>query len=200
MATHSGCKKLNPVGRWPSSQHGRKCAVDGCTNTAKPVSGYCNKHHIRKYRGKDPHKMLIKERPTIDPQTGDCWNWNRSISKFGYGLTKINGRTITIHRLAYIEVNGTIPDGMSVLHHCDNKRCFNPDHLFIGTLLDNMRDMCEKGRQARGERHGRAKLNAEAINFIRNSKHRHVFLSKKFGVSATAIMKVRAGTRWQHVI
>lgn len=72
----------------------------------------------------------------------DCWEWKGGVSGNGYG----NFNNIRSHRFAYEYRNGAIPEGMYVCHHCDNKLCCNPNHLFLGTALDNMKDKINKGR------------------------------------------------------
>jgi hypothetical protein len=79
----------------------------------------------------------------IDDSTG-CFIWNKTKFGNGYGRYKYNKRA---HRVAWEIVNGPIPNGLLVLHHCDVRACVNPEHLFIGTQLDNMRDMISKGRK-----------------------------------------------------
>lgn len=82
-------------------------------------------------------------------ERGDgCWNWLRGVKQADrpYGVTYWNGRKVKAHRLAWQFQHGSIPEGMHVLHRCDNPRCVRPDHLFLGTHLDNMRDMRSKGR------------------------------------------------------
>lgn len=77
----------------------------------------------------------------------DCVLWTGYIKPDGYGQTKvIDGRQWIAHRRAWFEAHGPIPDGMLVLHRCDTPSCVNVDHLWIGTQLDNMRDMVAKGR------------------------------------------------------
>ena len=77
----------------------------------------------------------------------DCWNWLASTSGVGrYGKAKKNGITTSTHRMAWIIANGLIPEDMQVLHKCDNKRCVNPNHLFLGDQSDNMIDKVRKGR------------------------------------------------------
>ena len=92
-------------------------------------------------------------------EPGDCWRWLGGTRK-GYGRFKLKGRMVTAHRHAYELEVGPIPDGLFVLHECDNPSCVNPRHLFLGTQLDNIRDRDKKGRHVacHGERHGEAKL------------------------------------------
>jgi hypothetical protein len=78
----------------------------------------------------------------------ECWEWKRRRSHRGYGETRWGGKTERANRRAWLLVNGPIPIGVSVLHHCDNPPCCNPAHLFLGTHTDNMRDMAAKGRTA----------------------------------------------------
>jgi hypothetical protein len=75
-----------------------------------------------------------------------CWEWTRGCDDFGYGQITVGNQTHTVHRMAYEEFVGPIPDGQLVLHHCDNPPCFCPEHLFLGTQLDNMRDRNTKRR------------------------------------------------------
>lgn len=77
---------------------------------------------------------------------GDCRVWPLAKTHNGYGLVGYQGAQLRAHRLAWVLTHGEIPDGMMVLHKCDNPPCCNPDHLFLGTQMDNMRDRHEKGR------------------------------------------------------
>jgi hypothetical protein len=78
----------------------------------------------------------------------DCVEWDGATNHNGYGTRTVNGRSGLVHRFAWAEANGPIPEGKYVLHKCDNPPCFNVDHLFIGDQFDNMRDMVEKGRNS----------------------------------------------------
>lgn len=100
----------------------------------------------------------IVEFSTPEPNTG-CWLWDGAVSTSGYGSMWASGRTRTASRVSYEEFVGPIPNGQQVLHKCDVRSCVNPDHLFIGSHNDNMRDKVLKGRgnYARGDQSGRRK-------------------------------------------
>lgn len=82
-------------------------------------------------------------------KTNSCWIWHGAVGKSGYGQMNIEGRRgymVGVHRISYMMFRGTIPKGMSVCHSCDNKRCVNPAHLWVGTQSQNGKDMTIKGR------------------------------------------------------
>ena len=76
----------------------------------------------------------------------DCWHWCGNRNAFGYGRMTFKGRAQVAHRLSWLAFNGAVPEGMSVLHRCDNPSCINPEHLWLGTYSDNLRDAWAKGR------------------------------------------------------
>lgn len=84
-------------------------------------------------------------------KTDDCWEWNASLrGKTGYGAFKLNGKVIDAHRVSYELHFGIIPKGVLVCHRCDNRKCVNPNHLFLGTYKDNHQDGVDKGRIING--------------------------------------------------
>lgn len=95
--------------------------------------------------------------PKHRPELGPCWLWMGSKQPSGYGIMKINSKKVRVHRLAWQLTHGSIPDGLWVLHHCDNPLCVNHNHLFLGDHLDNIKDKVAKNRQAKG-----AELTAKA--------------------------------------
>src|SRR3990167_5944059 len=100
-------------------------------------------------------------------KTDNCWKWTHTKNIHGYGFVSHLGKNTPAHRFSWILNNGKIPDGLCVLHKCDNRICVNPDHLFLGTLQDNISDKVSKGRQAVGEKVGSSKLSNKDIVKIR---------------------------------
>lgn len=100
----------------------------------------------------DPRHRLDGQ--TLKDSSG-CWLYTGSKSHNGYGHFRIGRKTFRAHRIAWELAFGAIPEGVRVLHTCDQRACVNPEHLFLGTQLDNMADCKAKGRNARGAGHGR---------------------------------------------
>jgi len=122
-----------------------------------------------------------------------CWEWQASRLPDGYGSIGRNGRVYRTHRVAWELTYGSIPDGLWVLHHCDNPSCCNPSHLFLGTPTDNMRDCARKGRTVchRGEEHWKCRLSDVQVAEIRRlyaaGGVSYSVLAKRFGVAKTYI-------------
>lgn len=96
------------------------------------------------FHRRDPLHPIIKLLTNIKA-AGDCWEWQRSTSR-GYGNIWVNGKALSTHRYTYELAHGQIPDGMFVLHSCDNKKCCNPGHLILGTHQDNMQHVRARGQ------------------------------------------------------
>lgn len=132
-----------------------------------------------------------------------CWEWQGSKDKKGYGRVHLRrGVKINAHRLSWEINKGLIPDGLWVLHHCDNPICVRPDHLFLGTHQDNMDDMKAKERRV-GEKHSGAKLsNNEAREiYIKMEAKRQSSLSlaRDYGVSRRCINNIADGVSWKKI-
>lgn len=108
-------------------------------------------------------------------------------------------RRVRAHRKVWILLYGEIPDGLDVLHHCDNPICVRPNHLFLGTNADNMRDKAMKGRA----RHNLAKLTPEQVLEIRaraaTATVSHSMLAKEYGVQQTAISRIVRRDSWKNI-
>lgn len=132
---------------------------------------------------------------------GDCWDFAPAKATIDYCDIKVSGRQTSAHRLSYELFCGPIPQGMFVCHTCDFPRCINPAHLFLGTAADNMADKVAKGRQARGERQGLAKLTWPAVRQIRADFTAGLAsvstLARKHGVHSKAIYLLIAGKTWR---
>lgn len=140
----------------------------------------------------------IKWRSKRNKKTG-CVEWTAHRSPKGYALIWWQTATWRVHRLVWTLRHGKIPDGLKVLHKCDNRACINLRHLFLGTDTDNMRDRDRKQRQARGERMHNAVLTAAKVRYLRRVKITATALSRRWGISITAICKARAGDTWKHI-
>ncbi len=130
-----------------------------------------------------------------EPNSG-CWLWLKTQHTFGYGLFKMDGRRApyNAHRASWMLHRGPVPDGVLVCHKCDNPACVNPDHLFLGSPADNMRDMIAKGRGRNYRNPGKAvvrKLSVEQRREIQASDEGPTALSRRFGVSASAVCSLR---------
>jgi hypothetical protein len=134
--------------------------------------------------------------------TGDCWVWTGQKIPSGYGRFTMQGRRHMAHRAAYTLFVGNIPDGMDVLHRCDNPPCCNPDHLFLGTDADNTYDKLMKGRMARGEGIGMAKLSELDVQDLRQlhaSGMSFARLAPLYGVDSTTVRRAVLRIAWRHV-
>ncbi len=168
---------------------------------AKKYSSGAN-HHLYK----SPEEK-IKSNIKVDEQTG-CWVWQgwwRSKRGKGfYGGVKINGISLFAHRISYEIYKGKIPDGMLCCHKCDNTKCVNPEHLFLGTQDDNMKDMANKFRGTNGEKGHRAKLTKNKVVEIRFAANMgnmlHKEIAKVFGVSTSTITRIVNKKDWKHIL
>jgi len=112
---------------------------------------YCSRQCARDATANQPADMWRY----VEKSEG-CWLWTSATTAAGYGVFRLGGRkgiAAYVHRLAWALTHGPIPDGLEVCHHCDTPPCCNPDHLFLGTHSDNMRDMARKGRNRGARRH-----------------------------------------------
>lgn len=154
---------------------------------------------------------LSRGKPTADRfwprvnKTDGCWLWTGPITKQGYGegicLASMDGRRIQSHRVAWILTHGAIPNGMHVLHKCDNPTCVNPSHLFLGTNQDNVDDKMNKGRfvPVCGESHPKSKLTEADVLAIRGSLLPTGVLSKQYGVSTSLVLRIKKRKTWAHI-
>lgn len=192
-----------------------------CSICGKPTVafGYCDNHYRRFKRHGDPLKgrqigLPAAERfatkYVIDQFTG-CWVWQRGLTPDGYGGFYVgsmidprgNRRRVhaRAHRWAYEHYVGAIPPGHEVCHRCDNPSCVNPEHLFIGTHTDNMRDSAVKGRMKfPGEANGRAKITRSDVAAIRAAyvgRYGQLSeLARLYGLTSATVSKIVKRQTW----
>ena len=183
------------------------CVCEQCGKSFAPKVGhyqrFCSRACFSQHRRRAPTERFWEK---VDRSGGDgsCWEWMAGTNHKGYGSFSIgHARVELAHRVSWRLANGPIPGGQYVLHSCDNPRCFNPRHLFLGSLADNVRDMCQKGRSCRGAAHPHSKLNAEAVRQIwalRADDHLSIrAIARKYGVCPTTIRQIFDGVAWKHV-
>lgn len=133
-------------------------------------------------------------------KSGDCWLWTGSRNGKGYGLIKDGGKTRQTHRIAWELARGRIPEGMVVMHRCDNPSCVNPAHLSLGTTADNNHDKIAKGRHPTGAAAiTAAKLTPDQVRAIRASPGTCRRIAREYGVTEANVRLIRSGRTWRHV-
>lgn len=137
----------------------------------------------------------------LNPTTG-CMEFQGALNSSGYGNIRIGDRVIGAHRVAYTVYNGEILDGMHVLHKCNNPKCCNPDHLFLGTHKDNMKHKAESNTvNAKGSMNGNAALNEAKVRRIKElcKTTSDLAVALLYKVHVKTIGKIRRGVLWPHV-
>ncbi len=151
-------------------------------------------------------KEKFEKKFVPEPNTG-CWLWLGQPNTSGYGCFTFNKKNDKAHRVSYSIYRGEIPDGLYVCHSCDVRSCVNPDHLWIGTHADNMRDMYLKKRAyfnkglGRGSNNAMALLTEDIVLKIREGlkikSGREV--AKEFGTSDKNISSIKLRKTWKHI-
>lgn len=155
-------------------------------------------------------------------KSGNCWIWTGDRTSKGYGRISKDGVRIGTHRYSWLIHNGTIPKGLCVCHTCDNPPCVNPDHLWLGTNLENQQDMTKKGRRvinmvglhsfegrklqlenvSRGERHIRSKFTNNKIYEVRalwETGYTINGLARTYGVAVNTMNSILKRKTWKHI-
>jgi len=205
-------------------QNPLKCSVDGCD---RPRRGgvLCEMHYYRYRRYGDfekrGHRKKYDDGKTMDEHLIDkflrgvhesegCWSCDTAISNPETGYCEVvidrgkNGKFREYaHRLSFTHFKGPIPDGLHVLHSCDNPPCCNPGHLFAGTREDNMDDMVDKGRHYRGQNNRKPFLTESDVlsmyDLYDEGKISQYEIGRRFGINERAVWLIVHGKRWRHL-
>ena len=148
-------------------------------------------------------KALLEKRKIV----GECWEWQGQVDHRGYGRRTFGQRDqkrkTLVHRISFAVFKGPIPEEKCICHTCDNRLCFNPDHLWVGTLQDNLKDMKDKGRHAIGKMLPQTKLDERKVIEIRRrytDGEKVSSIAKDYGTTYQPIYNVCIGKTWRHVL
>lgn len=198
-----------------------KCSIADCDRVVD-CRGLCAMHLTRLRRHGDP---FVKKRPRPQPGAtldelrarfltriaveGECWRWmpgpgHRRYGSFHLGKHFPGRRIRPAHQASFLLHHGLIPDGLHVLHTCDNHRCVNPAHLYLGTHQQNMQDRKNRNRGFRGTgaSNPSAKLSeADALEIQRLRREGMTYpeIGKRYGVSKNATRRICVGLNWKHL-
>lgn len=140
-----------------------------------------------------PETMRKRFFANVEKEENGCWAWVGATRDDGRGSISISGKTMYAHHLSLTVHGRPLPKGLMACHKCHNRNCVNPDHLYHGTAADNSRDAVLAGRI-----HWR-KLTEEQVLEIRASRKTGAELARTYGVTASAIAKIRKRITWKHV-
>ena len=143
-------------------------------------------------------------------KTDGCWNWIAGTRGNGYGTFKFNGKAVDSHRFVWLITFGEIPKGMFICHHCDNRKCVRPDHLFLGTAMDNIVDAVRKGiinnylltKFKIGHKPYKTKLTKKQVIEIREKYKMGSsckLLGKIYGIHPRTILKIIKFEKWKNI-
>jgi hypothetical protein len=195
------------------------CSIEDCDDPVFVQKwGWCVKHYSCWNRNGDPLKKRPRPRRPLEerfwekvnkrgpvpqhrPELGPCWPWTGCLSPRGngYGYIGDGNRSRRASQVSWELHFGPIPEGQQACHHCDNKPCVRPEHLFLGTWRQNMADMRSKERHARGEAMGAARLTAAQVLEIRAAVGPQSVLASRYGVSQATISDIKCRRTWKHL-
>lgn len=200
------------------------CLIPGCDCTKIQARGWCGPHYKRWYRHGDPLATINRRAPNgatlaerieyvgydVVQRRADlspCWEWKGLTDKGGYGRLWDGERVRAAHRASYELWVGELPAELHACHHCDNRICINPEHLFPGDDDDNMADMVNKSRSANGERRPQHKLTDAQVAALRaeytGSRGEQTALAAKYGIGQPMVSMLVNGkarnkeTNWE---
>ena len=163
---------------------------------------------MRKRRSRKEVSEVLKFRKVVVLRRagqGPCWEWCGYRNEDGYGKIAFEGKTPSVHRVAWMLWVGPIPKGIEVAHTCDNPPCFNPKHLYLATHAENIADAVRRNRypSKTGQLHPNAKLNEQQVReirrrYVKGSQSRFL-LAKEFGICDGAVYAIASRRSWTHI-
>lgn len=161
------------------------------------------KRRQMRYGASVADKIAVWAEPDLN---SGCLLWGGTVTRDGYGQVTISNKRVYIHRVVWEESNGAIPKGFCVCHKCDTPSCINPDHLFAGSVADNMADKTLKGRarggSLSGEKNKMSKLTSDDVKQIValvKSGVKGTHIADRFGVNKNTVYDIKNGKRWGSV-
>lgn len=169
--------------------------------TAKYCNRKCKYSHLKQLSYDDEYQKykLLK---SVIVQQNNCWEWQKSKNTDGYANWKYKGKQQHASRISYLLFIGDIPINKIVCHSCDNRKCVNPNHLFLGTRKENTQDMVNKDRHTRGERSPNSKTTNNIVIEIRELFSRGMKqseIAKVYGFNPTFINRIVLRKTWRHI-
>lgn len=197
----------------------KQCSLSECDRVEQLRRGLCKYHYRRLIQFGDPRKSRTAPRhlslwqrlefhgwiEVVGTLDTPCWEFRvGTTSRNGYGSVRAQGKTHMAHRVSYEHTYGPIPEGLIVLHACDNPPCMNPGHLRAGSVRENTQDMLDRGRHIPpvGERNGMSRITDDVAWSILDTRaesgRSYVDIAKQFGVSMSLVALIVKGRRWRH--
>ena len=193
----------------------RQCSVEGCQRIHYGL-GYCKLHYRRiretgtvgeignsrcKFSLENPDKIMEFISENCKISVCGCWEWQGRKNPDGYGYMTVDKSSKGVHRVVGM-MKKDFKKGLSVLHHCDNRACANPEHLFVGTQKDNVKDMIRKERNTRGEAMRYSKLTDNDVRKIKDLLKdcvKQPIIAGIFKVDRSIISRINTGESWKHI-
>lgn len=181
------------------------CNIGDCKKK-QYCKGMCKVHYNKSYLYGDPHyngRVHRRKKIEFEINRDGCFECtSHTLNSGGYAEYWFNRNKYVMTRYIYTECFGEIPDDLMIRHKCDNPKCINPEHLELGTPQDNVNDMVERGRNAKGERNGSAKLSNSDVRQIKDllsKKYTCAEISRMYGVARTSISSIKLNKTWRSV-